>query len=330
VPAKTSARPNGRRALLGMLISAAALALVLAWVDVAALREALHRASGAALARAAGWFLLAMLARAWAWRALLGPNVPLRDAFWALQIGFLANNLLPFRLGEALRVWVVHRTAGVSWGRGMASVALSRMTDALLLLVLALSLWPTQAGSPSLIRGLVGVTLGLMGIVLALVLAPRWGARWLRRWPRVWAEVQAAAALVTPRGLTIFVLGKILTWALLALYYQALLADFAPGLAWPDVLWAMSVSTLGIAIPSAPGYVGVYEAAAVAALTALGVPRATALAFALVQHALYLALTVALGILALARLGWSWEHWRAAWRAVQTPHPTSSSGGGQS
>ncbi len=324
--AKGSPRSGLARGLVGVLISAVALAGVLAWVDVAALREALRQASGRAFAHAAGWFVLAMLARAWAWRALLGPRVALADAFWALQLSFLANNLLPLRLGEALRVWAVHRAAGVPWSRGVASVALARLTDAALLAAMAVLLWPGLRMQASLRWTLVGSLLVLIVLLAGLAALARWGEAWLARWPRVMAEARAAAALLTPRALATFVLGKGLTWALLTAYYRALLVAFVPTVSWREAAWAMSVSTLGIALPSAPGYVGVYEAAAVAALALLGVPPETGLAFALAQHGLYLLLTVGLGLLALARFGWSWAFWRAAWRAQSPADATPSPG----
>jgi len=323
---KGNPRSQVVRGLMGVLISAVALAGVLAWVDVAALREALRQASGRAFAHAAVWFVLAMLARAWAWQALLGPHVSLADAFWALQLSFFANNILPLRLGEGLRVWAIHRAAGVPWSRGMASVALARLTDAALLAVMAVLLWPGLRAQTSLLWTLVGLTLILAALLAGLAALARWGEAWLARWPRLMAEARATAALLTPRALGKFLLGKGLTWTLVTAYYRALLVAFVPTISWREAAWAMSVSTLGIALPSAPGYVGVYEAAAVAALAMLGVPPETGLAFALAQHGLYLLLTVGLGLLALARFGWSWAFWRAAWRAQPPTDATPSLG----
>ena len=316
------------RLLLGIALSAFALAAVLLTVDFAALRAALAATPPRALAWAALWFILAMLARAWAWRALLGPQVSLSTAFWALQVGFLLNNILPLRLGELARAWVVHREAGVSWPRALSSVALARLADAGLLALLVVLAWPADARLPRAVvwRALIWAALALAVVVVLALLAR---AAWLRSLPaRVRTVLREAGAVVHGPALARFAVGKVLTWALLAAYFAALARVWVPALTPRQALWAMAASTLGIAAPSAPGYIGVYEAATVGVLAVLRVPQADALAFALVQHGLYLLLTTALGLLALARLGWSRGRWRAeldtAQKAVSSTRRTQS------
>ena len=305
------------RILLGVVVSALALAAVLLTVDFRALRDALAATPLRAVGWAALWFVLAMLARAWAWRALLGPQVPLSTAFWALQVGFLLNNVLPLRLGELARAWVVHREAGVSWPRALSSVALARLVDAALLAAVVVLAWPAQAPLP---REWVWKAVGLIaaaGLGLALLVALARGP-WLRALPhRVGDALADAVAVAQGPGWLPFLLGKVVTWALLAAYFHVLAAAWAPRLTFVEALWGMAASTLGIAVPSAPGYVGVYEAAAVGVLTLLRVPAESALAFALVQHGLYLWLTTLLGLLALARLGWDKKRWRAELNTAQ-------------
>ncbi len=300
------------RLLLGILVSALALAVVLYSVDLRALRPALQRTPPLALLMAGAAFLLAMLARAWAWQALLGPRVSFSLAFWALQMSFFLNNFVPLRLGEVARAWVVHREAGVSWPRALSSVALARLTDAILLALVVLTAWPTGFMVPAAWRGRA-LALVLGGSLLLATLA--WLAR--RRLSSRWAWLAEIVAIARGPALARFLVGKLLTWALLVGYYRALLVVWAPAVSWPTSAWAMAAATLGIALPSAPGYVGVYEAAAVGVLTWLRLSPADALAFALVQHALYLLLTTALGLLAWARLGWSRARWRAELRTAQ-------------
>jgi len=305
------------RLLMGVAVSAAALAAVLLTVDFTALRAALTQTPPRALAWATLWFLLAMGTRAWAWRALLGPEVPLRTAFWALQVGFLLNNVLPLRLGELARAWVVHRETRVSWPRALSSVALARLTDAALLALIVVAAWPAQAALP---RQWVWRAVGGVGAIAALLtgLIGLTRGHWTRGLPpRVRAAVRDAASIAHGPGLWRFAVGKVLTWALLTAYFAALARVWVPELTPRQALWAMAAATLGIAAPSAPGYIGVYEAAAVGVLAVLRVPTADALAFALVQHGLYLLLTTALGVLALARLGWSTARWRTELRTAQ-------------
>ncbi len=310
------------RLMLGVVLSAVALAAVLLTVDLAALRAALAVTPLPALGLAGLWFGLAMLTRAWAWRALLGPQVSFGRAFWALQIGFLVNNLVPLRLGELARAWVVHREAAVPWSRALSSIALARLTDGALLALVVVLLWPAHAVLP---RAWVWRAVALALAVLVLVGGLAWATRGLRaRLPaRLRDALVEAAAVAQGPALARFALGKALTWALLAAYYHALVRVWAPDLGWGATVWAMAASTLGIAAPSAPGYIGVYEAAAVGVLAVLQVPQADALAFALVQHGLYLLLTTLLGVLALARLGWGRARWRAEWATAQSTASSS-------
>ena len=83
--------------------------------------------------------------------------------------------------------------------------------------------------------------------------------------------------------------------------YQGGLRSAALGIALPPAAWAavFVVVNLAIALPSTPGYVGAIEAAAVFALTALGVEAEQALAAALLYHAVHFVPTTVLGALAL-------------------------------
>jgi len=305
------------RLLLGIILSAFALAAVLLTVDFNALHAALAATPMSALGWAALWFLLAMLTRAWAWQALLGPRVPLSTAFWALQVGFLLNNILPLRLGEIARAWVVHREAGVPWPRALSSVALARLTDAALLAAIVVLAWPARAPLPREWIWRAGGLILATGLGLVLLTALARGS-WSHALPQRVRHIVADAAAVTQgAGLVRFLVGKILTWALLMAYFRALAIVWIPRLTLLEALWAMAAATLGIAAPSAPAYVGVYEAAAVGVLAMLRVPTADALAFALVQHGLYLLLTTLLGLLAFTRLGWNWQRWRTELNTAQ-------------
>ena len=95
------------------------------------------------------------------------------------------------------------------------------------------------------------------------------------------------------------------SWFLAIVSHYLILRAFVPE---ANLLWmafTLSVGMLGIALPSSPGFIGVYEAAFVSALSVFGIPYENALAFALVDHALYVGLTGVFGTYALIKEGQS-------------------------
>ena len=93
------------------------------------------------------------------------------------------------------------------------------------------------------------------------------------------------------------------SWGLAAMEYWLVLRAFAFEAPLPWALLALCVTLLGVAVPSAPGYFGVFEASAVAALALFGVSGGVALGYALVLHAMHFGITTCLGALALAGEG---------------------------
>jgi hypothetical protein len=96
-----------------------------------------------------------------------------------------------------------------------------------------------------------------------------------------------------------------LSWSFNIAWYTLLLKAFVPE---ANLLWgtfAVGFISLGVSIPSSPGYVGVFEAAMTYALSLFGIPESTAFAYAVVSHSLYLVITIAIGSVALGRDGQS-------------------------
>ena len=97
----------------------------------------------------------------------------------------------------------------------------------------------------------------------------------------------------------------LITWVFNVAWYVILLSAFVPE---AKLLWgvfAVSAVSLGVAAPSTPAYIGIYEAVQVGALTLFGIEESTALAYAIVAHSIYFILTVTVGAIGLARDGLS-------------------------
>jgi uncharacterized membrane protein YbhN (UPF0104 family) len=248
-----------------VLLLVAAVAAIVPAVDVGAL------ALTARTALADPWALAAVLVvyagafviRAAIWRRVL-PAVPFGHGLAALHISLAGNKLLPFRLGEALRVTSVVRRTGVSLVEATASTVTLRGADVLGVVILAGVL------SPRGVSGLGGAGVWLAAApALLLVLGGVW---WLRRLSGRLPGLLVAGGALAAWVLESTVLWQAARWAGIELtVLQAVLVT------------AVTVAAQVVAV--APGGLGTYEAAATAALVAVGAQSGPALAAALTAHA---------------------------------------------
>jgi hypothetical protein len=303
---------------LGVAISA--LAAWLAFRSVP-LRELAHTLAGADLwlavlpSVACHWASLGV--RALRWRHLaagVGP-LPLGPAYRATAIRFMANNLFPLRLGELVGPWVVSREVGGSAAAWFGTIVVERAFDMAAIASLALFLIADR------------VELGALRVV---AFVPLLGVAALRVWPGVWLRLARATlapvlpARLAPRvlglveqtigglagirdlpGLARVVLHTLLLWVVTATI-PFLCAQRSLGVelgSWrADYLGALMTMVgvgVAVALPQAPGFVGVYHAACVAVLVALGVAKPQALAVGTLTHALFWTSVTAFGLIAL-------------------------------
>jgi uncharacterized membrane protein YbhN (UPF0104 family) len=302
------------RILIGLAVSGAALLIALGWAGWRPLLSALRGADYTVLLPAAAIYLVAMVARAVSWREILGRRAGLLRHLAALNEGYLLNNLLPWRLGELGRAVLLGRRPGLSPSMVLSSIVGERLFDMALAVGLLLAMAPVafDAAWAPRAAALGGGALGAAILALAFVaarpdLAQRILARLpggLPRWGRLWESVRGGlGALRQPDRFLLAFGAMAASWALAALEYWVVLRAFIPGAPISWALLALCVTLLGVAIPSAPGYVGVFEASAVAALAVFGVASSIALGYALVLHALHYAITTLLGAAALAGEG---------------------------
>jgi uncharacterized protein (TIRG00374 family) len=310
---------------VGLGLSALALGLALSWSGWKPLTAAFARADLNLLLPAALLHLVSLAARATSWHVILARRAGFGRVFATLCEGYLMNNLLPGRVGELGRSFLLGRRPGLTPAMVLASIVVERMYDLGLALVLLIALWPLVVDAPWAVRaaafGAIFLAAGAVFAVLALRSPARVDA-WLsrlpgggERWRRVWKNVQAGLQILSrPRPFAVSLLWMAFGWGLAGIEYWLVLTAFVPGapLAWAFL--ALAVSALSAGIPSAPGSVGIFEAAAVAALTSVGVPASSALAFALTIHGLTVGLTSTLGAIALAGEG---ETLLGVWRSAR-------------
>ena len=270
--------------------------------------------------------------RALRWRLLLREpdGAPLRGhAAWnGIAIGYAANNLLPFRAGEILRAYAASRLAPVRMSSAFASVAVERVFDALTV-VASLGLALLASGMPASVRvgGMalpdvarrVGI-LTAVAVVGAAVILTRTEAtgRLITRiipWPGISTKLIALmqgirdglSALRSPARLAAVILWSVVIWAVNALSFQLLFPAFGIEVGYAGAVILQCAIVFGIAVPSSPGFIGVFEAAIVVALALYSVPQEKAVAYALTYHAATFLPITLLGLYSAYRTGLGWK-----------------------
>jgi uncharacterized protein (TIRG00374 family) len=320
------------KTLFGLLVTVALLAWVLRDVSASAVLAELRDADVLLLAAMVVVATVPFLLRAFRWHVLLLPGFPgstLSSRFAAVCIGFMANNVLPARLGEFARAYSFSRIEPIPISQSLASLVVERVFDAVILgafLVFTVSYGDFTAGNTALLRG-AGVT---AGVLFGLALLVLWA---MARWPRRTLNLveQLAGRFLSPalteraidilssfiRGLGAlhnpWVFTRALLWSAavwLCIAASVWIGLLAFGIREPGFIGAMFVQAVigfAVAIPSSPGFFGPFEAAAMVALGAYGVDSVRIVSFATGYHILTFIPVTVLGIWYLYRLGIRWS-----------------------
>lgn len=306
-----------RSLLAGGLISAACLILLLRTVDLSKTGAALAAADPLWLGVALATIIMAILLRCWRWQLLFLPHNRVR--FWstasATMIGYMFNTVLPGRVGELARASLVSQTDHVGTPRALGTIVVEKILDVLVLLCLLgtitaflpLPAEATAAGtSAALLFGAGAVVFFLLTTIRGPVV--RWTQHHLDHLPvlnrlhpsnMVDMVLGSADSLRQPQLLALHVVIAPLIWGVALFTVAATTRAFDLDLPWTAWALVLVLTNLGMTVPSAPGYVGVYHTIAVFALTPFGVDPGTALAFAVTLHAIAFGFFLVAGALIL-------------------------------
>ncbi len=250
-----------------------------------------------------------------AWRAcILLPQLNFPISLGGVFVGYAANNVLPFRLGEVVRAQVVGKHTGEKRSLVLSSVLIERVFDGfaivLLLFLGARSLdlpeWAVQAR----LFGIALFSSAILGVFLS-----GWAAPFITRMIHIclpWKALQDFALgilegmkLVTrdlTSGVAILALSFVI-WGLEGgMYWYGFYAFGIDGSLY-QALFVLGIVNLGVLLPSSPGFVGVFEAFCVNSLAVIHVDRAVGLAYGVVLHLLqYIPVTI-IGFIYIYRYG---------------------------
>lgn len=262
-----------------------ALVYVAAVVDVAALARAASGLADDPLAVVAALvaYAAAFALRSLAWCRVL-PGLSPGQSWAALHVSLLGNHVLPFRLGEVLRVTSVLRRTDLPFAPVTASAVTLRLGDVLAVGLLAL------LAAPALVAGLVGPG-WVAALLVAAVSAVVAGLLWTRRLVARGAAVRFPGPAVGAAA--------VVAWLLESVVLLTVATAAGVSLSYPEAVGVTAVTIVAQTVAVTPGGFGSYEAAGTAALAVLGVPAGEALAVVLLTHALKTAYALVVGAVAL-------------------------------
>jgi len=311
---------------IGVAVSAGLLVFLFSRIDIGMLWETIKSVDPYYLAITQVLVVFFFWIRAVRWRYLMDPvkaGVPVGSLFSATMIGFMANNVLPARLGEFVRAYSLGRHEEVPKSSVFATIVVERLFDGLSVLfivIVALAFMPPD------IAGSAAGTLRKVGIVsmaaYAVVIATLGFFMWR---PELPGRIAAAVAGLFSKGLAAKASGladsfmsglgvvkkprllwRILFytavhWGFLPLTILVLFKAFGMDLGLYAAVFIFATSCIGVALPSTPGYVGTFHAAVMGGLVLLGLDSDKALSFAIVAHAAnYIPVTL-IGLYCLSR-----------------------------
>ncbi len=271
-------------------------------------------------------YFLAVGVRTWRWDYLLRPlkRVPLKRLFPVVVIGYMGNNILPWRIGELLRAYVLKRNEQVRISSSLATVIAERIFDGLVMLLFVFVGLPTAPFLSDALRTtvIVGsvVFFGALIVFLFLAARPDSAARLynplidhlvperFREKLRDFLErfIVGLAALRDFRHIVMIFFTSILIWLLETVKYWLVMHAFNFEVSFFTLILMNGVVNLATTLPAAPGYVGTFDAPGIAVLVAFGVIAEQATAYTLVLHAaLWLPITL-LGLYYMIREGLRW------------------------
>jgi uncharacterized protein (TIRG00374 family) len=318
---------------LGVFIS-----IIFIWLSLRGLKlnefwSTVQKANYIWLVPGIGVYFIAVWVRAWRWHYLLGPikKISTRTMFPITAIGYMGNNIYPARAGEVLRAVILKRREGVPVSASLATIIVERIFDGVVMLGFVFVNLPELAkltGQSGFVGNIqqvavigTGVFIGALLVFLLAAMFPQVTAKvGLTMIERLTPQrlhikiidimnkfLDGLASLRSPFNVLMVFFTSVIIWLLETGKYWFVMHAFDFHVSFFALMLMNGIVNLATTIPSAPGYIGTFDAPGIAVLTAFGVDQATAAGYTLTLHvALWLPITL-LGAYYLTREGIKWS-----------------------
>jgi uncharacterized protein (TIRG00374 family) len=266
--------------------------------------------------------------RIFRWRILLrandGSSLPASSLWHAIAIGFMANNVLPFRAGEVLRSLAITRLTRTRLTAALSSIAVERLFDGVAIVaLLTIGLLTSGLPADAEVKGVrlthiaivAVITFAAALVVAALVVAfPRAAENLVRKvvpFPRLAEKlvamiegvVHGLSVLQSPVKILTVTLWSLIIWLVNVTSFYVAFKAFDIPVNFAGAMIMQGLLAFAISAPTAPGFVGVFEIAIKLTLLLYAIPEDRAVTYALVYHATTFVPITLLGAWSLVKTG---------------------------
>jgi uncharacterized protein (TIRG00374 family) len=311
---------NLGKLLLSLAVGGLFLYLAFRHVELSELGNAFAQLDARWLVPAVGVSLLLQVFRAWRWQLELRPlaRLPLGTLWIVASVAYMAINVLPIRVGEVVRPWLLSRRSNVSFSNVVGNLIVEKTMDSAVIVFYILLGLLTTENLPTWVRRGALFPAGAFVALAALVLLLWWRGEQVveRGIARLLPARLRAGVLGVARAIVdgMRVLGdarlvaavfavSLALWFLPILSSWIMIQAFGLDVPFNAALIVFIFIGFGTALPQAPGMIGTYQYACVLALGLFGVPQPLALAYGLALNAIQLTTLVAQGLVALPLAG---------------------------
>jgi uncharacterized protein (TIRG00374 family) len=279
------------RTFASILLGIAMLAIVIPrmGVELEGIRERLSQVNLAIFFAALVFYYLTFPVRAFRWRKLLrnvgflpgeGVRLPsIAGITEILLLSWLANCIIPAKLGDAYRAYLLKANAGVSFSKTFGTILAERVIDTLLLFTLLFlsALQAFQGALPSQILTVLQLGLLLVVVVLVGLVSMRGLSSWITRLvpqrfrPHYGMFESGTLNAFRPARMPMILVYSLLAWGIeVGRLYLVCLALGLSSLSWPVLLFVALAAALLTTIPFTPGGLGIVEAGVAGILVLAG------------------------------------------------------------
>ena len=305
--------------LLGILVSLFFIWLAFRGTDVAGIKSSFKTVNYLYLIPVLFLTIIVQILRSYRWGVILEPLEKINQ--WTLfsitAVGFMAISLLPWRMGEFARPYLISRKSTIKMGSSLATILVERIFDMLtLMMVLLLVLMMVELPAwlfRSACSILIVVILLLFFLIFLVVkrdLSVKGVDRVISKLPKTLSSRAMGLFHSFLDGLQIlpdlkktFYLAFLsaVIWSLVALSSYILFSSFTSMLGLPlaAAYAVLAITALGVTLPTAPGFVGNFHYSCVLALMLFGIPKNDALTYAILLHFVQIMITILLGLIFL-------------------------------
>ncbi len=291
-----------KRYLAGILLSGIFLYLAIRNVEYQKVRGALVSANYIFTIPSMLIVIISFLPRAVRWGYILESTkkIKFQNLFGIMMIGFMVNNILPARIGEVTRAYMMGKKENISRSLSFGTIVLERVFDGFaLLFILGISM--IISPFPRWVKGfgLIGLLIFCFSLGFLVVLRIKRGfiVKKIEGLTALFHKglgnkisyimnrfIEGLASLESLKHLSLIVIYSIISQILLAVSFHILFFSFNFNLSFYTAYFIAVIVGLSSMIPSAPGYIGLFQSACVGGLLLFGVNKDVALSYSIIAH----------------------------------------------